>query len=537
MPRTYEVQQGDTLSEIAEREVGDAQAWQGFGGIPDDVMEDPRRLQPGTQIEIPTPDDVDVADEDGAIDATQLDEEEEVPETPDSVVGHNEEMPYRMSPEAELGRLQEERMDRIEEMRPQLDEAREERDELQSELESVYERTESMEDVVRQEQQRMGVETMMTEQRGLIQEISNLKNRSINLMEQRDAAVGVLGAEAVSTPFVTGQQARQAEAFDRRIETNNAMMGEKQAYLQSLQGQVDQARGLVSDIVDAKTYDTQLELQKVRDFLELNSEDINQLDNIYQREIKEVEEYWENQLEEEKQEKEQVLNMMIENPEAGVNSGDSLEDAAQKTATYLKEQAEGQVSEETREVLDLMMEYPGAGIRTGDNLIEAAEKAADYARSQPNLPDWELRTVGDDVYRIDPQSGAAQPLVRGPEQQMEGVMTEEDINAWGLPSEWAGLTSRNVMKRMHDPEEKPEGWEQAEWDQYRNDVLKTLDERLPPEEFNPGNYSNYQINKLDAAGISHLDIEAANEFLGDDSNPWESMIQEGGSITFDLGDN
>jgi nucleoid-associated protein YgaU len=51
--KTYEVQAGDTLSKIAKREYGDANAWKRIYDANKDILKDPDKIYPGQTLKIP----------------------------------------------------------------------------------------------------------------------------------------------------------------------------------------------------------------------------------------------------------------------------------------------------------------------------------------------------------------------------------------------------------------------------------------------------------------------------------------------------
>lgn len=52
-PKIYEVVSGDSLSKIAKREYGDANAWQRIFEANQDVLKDPNKIYPGQKLKIP----------------------------------------------------------------------------------------------------------------------------------------------------------------------------------------------------------------------------------------------------------------------------------------------------------------------------------------------------------------------------------------------------------------------------------------------------------------------------------------------------
>ena len=51
--KTYEVQAGDTLSKIAKREYGNANAWNRIFEANKDILKDPNKIFPGQKLKIP----------------------------------------------------------------------------------------------------------------------------------------------------------------------------------------------------------------------------------------------------------------------------------------------------------------------------------------------------------------------------------------------------------------------------------------------------------------------------------------------------
>ena len=52
-PRSYTVQSGDTLSEIAQRQLGRASAWQSIFDANRDQLDDPDLIRPGQVLRLP----------------------------------------------------------------------------------------------------------------------------------------------------------------------------------------------------------------------------------------------------------------------------------------------------------------------------------------------------------------------------------------------------------------------------------------------------------------------------------------------------
>lgn len=51
--KIYEVKSGDSLSKIAKREYGDANAWKQIFEANTDILKDPNKIYPGQKLKIP----------------------------------------------------------------------------------------------------------------------------------------------------------------------------------------------------------------------------------------------------------------------------------------------------------------------------------------------------------------------------------------------------------------------------------------------------------------------------------------------------
>ena len=51
--RTYVVKSGDSLSKIAQKEYGNANAWKAIFEANRDIIKDPDKIQPGQKLKIP----------------------------------------------------------------------------------------------------------------------------------------------------------------------------------------------------------------------------------------------------------------------------------------------------------------------------------------------------------------------------------------------------------------------------------------------------------------------------------------------------
>lgn len=234
----------------------------------------------------------------------------------------------------------------------QLEETQAERKGLIDQAKDFFSVVPKMETSVRDLQQEFGIQAMRQMQQQTLDSAMALRNQAILLSEQRDAAIGTLMQQGRS-PYLSAQQARIAESFDRRINTLAAQEATQVALFQAQQGQIDQARALVSDIVNAMTYDTNLELTKMQMFLDINRDEISMLDTSIQRDLNEVTRQLENELNQERQERTAVLELMLQYNSAGISANDTLENAVIKSQQWLGIQPDASA-------MQIVSSYPSA---------------------------------------------------------------------------------------------------------------------------------------------------------------------------------
>ena len=274
-----------------------------------------------------------------------------------------------ITPQVQLSRIEQERQERIQSLERDRETLRTERTGLKNQLRDVFARRVPAEDITRREMNVLGITENLDKQRVLFQEITSLQEKSINLVEQRDSAISAIAQMGVSTPFIRGEQSRIAENYDRRIASLSSISGAKSAYAEALQGNIQTARGLVKDIVEASTYDTKLELDRVTTFIDMNRDEIGMLDVEFRNSINESQRYWETRLKQEQTEKEAVLNLMIKYNQAQITLNDSVESATQKASSWLGIQPNERVEE-------LMLKFPRANIIQSDTFSQAVNKIA-----------------------------------------------------------------------------------------------------------------------------------------------------------------
>ncbi len=383
----YTIQPGDTLSQLALTHGTSVQELQKLNPQITDI----NKIYAGDALNLPV----------------QAPIEQEPPilkvEEPESPIEPAQKILDTITPQTRLEQLEEERQSRLDELEKEKEVVKEERTSLVDKLKDYFVSREPTEDIIRKEMDAFGITKQLEQQRQTFQEITQLQQTATTLIEGRDAAITALGQMAVATPFISGQQARVAESYDRRISTVSALIGAKSAYAEAVAGNINQARAFIGDIVNAYTYDTQLELNRISMFLDLNREEISMLDTEYQNALNESQRYWENQLAEERAEREAVLNLSLSFLEAGISLDDSLEDALEKTKQWTMIQPDA-------DVRSLMAQYPTAGIKESDSFTQAINKIAKMPR-EASAPI--TRTIDNTLYQYNPFTGQWEIAVKG----------------------------------------------------------------------------------------------------------------------------
>lgn len=156
---------------------------------------------------------------------------------------------------------------------------------------------------------------------------------------------------------------------------------------------------------------------------------------------------------------------------------DVLEDIDAKRANLIKQQIEFQdffieeLQNEKKEVIDLMVKNPQARIKTTDTLEEATEKMRISGVSA-----FELREVGGNLYRVDKNTGRAELVVGGraaektvpfsigaaeagivglPISQAEKILIDKALNEKLTDKERAKASVRaKILKQLGDEDDK-----------------------------------------------------------------------------------
>lgn len=176
----------------------------------------------------------------------------------------------------------------------------------------------------------------------LTPEIDFLNNQLVNMYSSQDRAL--LGVEqrlqGYSGSIVRGEQLLVKKNYAIDIAATSAQLGAKTALAEMYRGNVGLARSIMSDTVQAITWDTN---QKITEYNWMYSEyrdEYNALESKVKTNIDKSYNLLLVQYDEQKKEKTQVGEMMFDNPESGISIEDSLEEATIKATEWKKEHPE-----------------------------------------------------------------------------------------------------------------------------------------------------------------------------------------------------
>jgi hypothetical protein len=196
----------------------------------------------------------------------------------------------------------------------------------------------SIAELQRQQLEKAGVPGMIQQQQAMITEIGTLRQRLDDLNAQEREQVAANEQRAVSTRVIGREEARIKETFSRQRAALSAELSSKAAILQAQRGLLSDARSFAEQAVRALTYDQQQKVAGLQYFFENNQKLISSLDKSVQNRLKDVMGIAQTELTRLRAEKEDILTLMIQYPEAGITPDMSIEEAAQMVQSMPQEE-------------------------------------------------------------------------------------------------------------------------------------------------------------------------------------------------------
>jgi len=209
--------------------------------------------------------------------------------------------------------------------------------------------------------------------------IEELENELVELKRKKEEDIARVRSTPAPVGIMGGMERKIEEEWNVKIAQKTAEINAEAAILETIRGNIQTARALVNDYVKAATYDFETRYQKLRDFLNLNRDIIRRVSSEIERNIVEKLNIQKVLLQEARQERETIGELMIKYPEADIKWNDDL------LTAYAKVSQVAPIVEERNMVRELMARYPYVGIDESDSYEEAIGKIAPYLRKQYEL--------------------------------------------------------------------------------------------------------------------------------------------------------
>ena len=280
-------------------------------------------------------------------------------------------------------------------------------DQSQSVLAKMQENTNqpnvSITDELKKLQEQYGIPDYLDKISALAPEITAIQEK-INAIDQREAqAIENVRNKPVSEFTAQGQEAalkRQA-AIERSGYA--AELGVKQAMIESYKGNITQARSLISDAVQAYTFDIQQKNDDMDRMYKFYGDFIGQLDKNTQNQLSIVRDELATERERQINDANTIGEMMLKYPNSGIKFSDTVQQAtikAQPEAASQQLQKNGYVGGMTPWDTNLQ-----TAINSGMSKSDAVQKVIEYANSKGfTLTEDERKSLINRVQTMTPQT-------------------------------------------------------------------------------------------------------------------------------------
>ena len=132
--------------------------------------------------------------------------------------------------------------------------------------------------------------------------------------------------------FISGREAKIQRQYNIELSAMAANIQSKSAIMEMEQGNFNQAQNFVNQTVSNYTWTLQTDLAMLQDFYNDNQQLINSLDTKLQNSLNRIIALKQDEYNEIKAEKQAVLNLMLQSPNAGITVDDTLQSATEKAA-------------------------------------------------------------------------------------------------------------------------------------------------------------------------------------------------------------
>lgn len=280
----------------------------------------------------------------------------------------------------------------------------------------------------------------------LMGQIESAQENIANLEAQKQAEIGNLGS--MTQPHYRGHRAQIERQYNSRISAKEAEANIAAQQIQLQSGMIQDARAMTSDIINAATFDYQ---QEVAD-MEWQKDTYMDLFNIMSAEEREN---WnrgyqlsKDQLEQQRTEWQQKLDLQIQAYNAGIDPG--------WTPEYMKSHTQAELQQEI-----------------GPQVAEAAKEEEAGLDPEDYFSPEQMREINRAGINLDTPEGFQQAIQRFPADPIttkdlfwsRDAMTEEEPPVW-----FDGIYGK--MVDMPPETSIAPHFKKQLWDQYRNQVIR-----------------------------------------------------------------
>ena len=278
-------------------------------------------------------------------------------------------------------------------------------------------------DILKTEQERLGIPAMWSNVQTLIPEIGALNTRLAQLQTAEMSEVSNIQQNPqYSVQFASREATRVSREYAIKQAGVSAELGAKTALIQAYQGNIDAARNMVSDIVNAMNYDTNQKLQDYNTFIDNNQNFINNLETSQKDILNDIQRYWETKDKQDRDDLKYKWDRVIDAADKRVNLGLGATDVAKMSKEEIDALYEQKVSSVIAEkgkpesVVDIREKQ--------ESLIALIGQVATYPSKEIALADLEMNKtaiilqVGENGYnqikeeinRIFPEKIPSKPV-------------------------------------------------------------------------------------------------------------------------------
>ena len=177
----------------------------------------------------------------------------------------------------------------------------------------------------------MDVEKHFAEQQKVIKEVEVLTQQYNDIVAAKDQQIAQTNDKMASMNFINNQTAQIERNAAPQLNRISANINAKAAMLEAQQGNFAQAQSYVNQAVQDATADNKFKMDMYSMMYEVNQDNFDRIDSIYSEAFKNQMGIATMEYEQQVREKEQIGDLLLKYPTAGIDIyNDSLEDALKK---------------------------------------------------------------------------------------------------------------------------------------------------------------------------------------------------------------